>query len=302
MDISANGGRVRPTRDIGGVTMDLNGVEKIQVNAAGGADNITINDLTRTGVTQVAIDLSGPSGSGQGDGAADSVTVNGTAGRDSISVATIGASVVVNGLSAQVTIAGTEGANDSLVVSRGAGDDTINASALNAGQVKLTINGGAGDDIITASKGDDVVIGGQGSDKALLGAGNDTFVWNPGNGSDMVDGQAGNDTLQSKGANVAENIDISANAGHARLVRDIATITMDLDNVETINVQALGGADKITVNDLTGTDVNKVNIDLGGSSGGGDGSDDTIVINATSGDDVITVTNNNDVITVSGLR
>src|SRR5262244_2035132 len=280
MDISANGGRVRPTRDIGGVTMDLNGVEKIQVNAAGGADNITINDLTRTGVTQVAIDLSGPSGSGQGDGAADSVTVNGTAGGDSISVATSGASLVVSG---------------------GAGDDTINASALNAGQVKLTINGGAGDDIITASKGDDVVIGGQGSDKALLGAGNDTFVWNPGNGSDMVDGQAGNDTLQSKGANVAENIDISANAGHARLVRDIAAITMDLDNVETINVQALGGADKITVNDLTGTDVNKVNIDLGGSSGGGDGSDDTIVINATSGDDVITVTNNNDVITVSGL-
>jgi len=135
MDISANGGRVRLTRDIGGVTMDLNGVEKIQVNAAGGADNITINDLTRTGVTQVAIDLSGPSGSGQGDGAADSVTVNGTAGRDSISVATCGASVVVNGLSAQVTIAGTEGANDSLVVSGGAGDDTINASALNAGQV-----------------------------------------------------------------------------------------------------------------------------------------------------------------------
>ena len=76
---------------------------------------------------------------------------------------------------------------------------------------------------------------------------------------------------------------------------------MDLDNVETVNVRALGGADKITVNDLTGTDVNKVNIDLGGSTGGGDGSDDTIVINATSGDDVITITNNNGVITVSGL-
>src|SRR5262249_58010612 len=96
MDISANGGRVRPTRDIGGVTMDLNGVEKIQVNAAGGADNITINDLTRTGVTEVAIDLSGPSGSGQGDGAADSVTVNGTAGGGSISAATCRATALLN--------------------------------------------------------------------------------------------------------------------------------------------------------------------------------------------------------------
>jgi Ca2+-binding RTX toxin-like protein len=301
VDISANGQRVRFSRDIANITMDLNGVERIDFHALGGADNITVNDLTGTGVTQVAIDLSATPGSGQGDGAADSVTVNGTAGGDSISVATSGASVVVNGLSAQVTIAGAEGANDSLVISGGAGNDTINASALNAGQVKLTINGGAGDDTIIGSQGDDLVIGGQGSDKALLGAGDDTFVRNPGDGSDTVDGQAGNDTLQFNGANVAENIDISANGGHARLVRDIAGITMDLDNVETVNVRALGGEDKITVNDLTGTDVNKINIDLGQTGGGGDGAADTIVINATSGDDAITVTNNNGVVTVSGL-
>ena len=57
MDISANGGRVRLFRDVGNVTMDLNGVEHIQLNALGGADTITVNDLTGTGVTQVAIDL-----------------------------------------------------------------------------------------------------------------------------------------------------------------------------------------------------------------------------------------------------
>jgi Ca2+-binding RTX toxin-like protein len=301
MDISANGERVRLTRDIGAVTMDLNGIEKIQVNAAGGADNIAINDLNGTGVTQVAIDLSGPPGSGQGDGAADSVTVNGTAGDDTVTVATSGTGVVVNGLAAKVTLSGTEGALDSLTVNGLGGNDTINASALNAGQVKLTINGGAGDDTIIGSKGDDLVIGGQGSDKALLGAGNDTFVWNPGDGSDTVDGQAGTDTLQFNGANIDEKIDISANGGHASLTRDIANITMDLDNVETIDVNAKGGADTITVNDLTGTDVNKVNIDLGQTGGGGDGAVDTIVINATKGDDTITVTNNNGVITVSGL-
>jgi len=154
MDISANGQRVLLTRDIGNVTMDLNGIEQIQLNAAGGVDTITVNDLTGTDVKQVAIDLSAPAGSGQGDGAADSVTVNGTAGDDHITVASNGASVVVNGLLAKVTIAGAEAANDTLVVSGGAGNDTINASALNPGQINLTINGGAGNDTITGSAGD----------------------------------------------------------------------------------------------------------------------------------------------------
>ena len=45
-DISANGSRVRLTRDVGSVTMDLDGVEEIDLNALGGADTITVNDLT----------------------------------------------------------------------------------------------------------------------------------------------------------------------------------------------------------------------------------------------------------------
>jgi len=271
MDISANGERARLTRDIGNITMDLNGVEHIEVNARGGADTVTVNDLTGTDVKQVAIDLAGTPGSGQGDGAADSVTVNGTGGNDHITVASSGASVVVNGLAAQVTIAGAEPGKDSLVVNGAAGNDTINASALTAGQINLTINGDAGDDVITGSQGDDQVIGGQGSDTALLGAGNDTFIWNPGDGSDTVDGQAGNDTLQFNGAAIAEKIDVSANGGHARLTRDIGTVTMDLNGVEHIDVNALGGADTINVHDLSGTDVTVVNIDLESAPGSGVG-------------------------------
>ena len=297
MDISANGSRVRLFRDVANITMDLDGIENIQVNALGSPDTITVNDLTGTAAKQVNIDLSGTVGSGQGDGAADNVIVNGTAGDDTVTVASSGAGVVVNGLAAKVTLAGTEGALDSLTVNGLAGNDTINASALKAGQVNLTINSGAGDDRIIGSQGDDLVIGGQGSDTALLGAGNDTFVWNPGDGSDTVDGQAGSDTLMFNGANINEKIDISANGGHARLTRDVANITMDLDNVETVDVSTKGGVDTITVNDLSQTDVNKVNIDLGGA----DSASDTVVLNATNADDVITVTNNNGVVTVSGL-
>src|SRR5437899_336298 len=303
MDISANGQRVRLTRDIGNIGMDLNGVEHIQVNALGSADTITVNDPTGTDVKQVAIDLSAPAGSGQGDGAADSVTVNGTAGDDHITVASSGASVVVNGLAAKVTIAGAEGANDSLTVDGLAGNDTINASALNSGQINLTINGGAGNDTITGSRGNDVVIGGTGNDVALLGAGDDTFIWNPGDASDTVEGQAGTDTLRFNGANIDEKIDISANGSRARLTRDVGTVTMDLNGVEHIEVNARGSADTVTVNDLTGTGVNQVAIDLGAQPGspGGDGAVDTIVLNATNGNDAITIVNNNVDVTVSGL-
>jgi Ca2+-binding RTX toxin-like protein len=297
IDISANGGRSRFTRDVANITMDMDDVENIEFNALGGADTITVNDLTGTDVKQVNLDLSATAGSGQGDGAADTVNVNGTAGADSITVASSGASVVVNGLAAKVTIAGAEGANDSLVVNGGLGDDAINASGLNAGKVQLTINGGAGNDTITGSKGNDFVNGGTGNDVAFLGAGDDTFVWNPGDGSDIVEGQAGSDTLLFNGANINERMDISANGGRARFTRDVGNITMDLNDVETVDVQAKGGADTITVNDMTGTDVNKVKIDLGGP----DNAADTIVLNATNGDDVITVTNHNGVITVGGL-
>jgi Ca2+-binding RTX toxin-like protein len=299
--ISANGSRVRFSRDIASITMDLNGVEEVDFHALGGADNITVNDLTGTDLrfAGVKIDLEGVLGSGVADGALDSVTVSGGAGSETINVAAFNGGVLVSGTPAAVGIFHAD-ATDQLTVSGGAGNDTINASTLPAGTIALTLDGGAGNDTLIGSQGNDTIVGGTGNDVASLGAGNDTFVWNPGDGSDVVDGQAGSDTLRFNGADTAENIDISAAGGHARLVRDIG-VTMDLDNIETIDVHALGGEDKITVNDLTGTDVNKVNIDLGQTGGGGDGSADTIVINATGGNDTITVTNNNGVVTVSGL-
>jgi Ca2+-binding RTX toxin-like protein len=296
MDISANGGRVRLARDVGAIAMDLNGVEKIQLNAVGGADNITVNDLTGTGVTQVAIDLGATPGATYGDGSADTVTINGTQGNDVISVVKSGASLLVKGLAEQLTIANAE-AGDTLVINGLGGADTIDASSIKAGVVKFTFNGGDGDDVIKGSQGDDFVIGGRGNDTALLGAGNDTFAWNPGDGSDTVEGQAGSDTMLFNGANINEKIDIAANGGRVRFTRDVAAIMMDLNGVENIAFNALGGADTITVNDLTGTDVSQVNLDLGGN----DGAADTVVLNATSGDDVITVTSDNGVVTVTGL-
>ena len=141
--------------------------------------------------------------------------------------------------------------------------------------------------MLIGGDGNDTVIGGRGNDVAFLGDGNDTFIWNPGDGSDIVEGQAGTDTLVFNGANVNENIDISANGGRVRLFRDVGNVIMDLNGVEHIQLNALGGADTITVNDLTGTDVTQVAIDLAGrpGSGQGDGQADTVIVNGTAGDD-----------------
>jgi Ca2+-binding RTX toxin-like protein len=116
-----------------------------------------------------------------------------------------------------------------------------------------------------------------------------------------VEGQAGNDTLVFNGANANENIDIAANGSRVRLFRDVANITMDLNSVENIDLRTLGGTDTVTVEDLTGTNVQNVNLDLGLINGAPDGQPDTIVINGTAGNDVITVANNNGVVTISGL-
>ncbi len=303
MNIFANGGRAELTRDVGNIIMDLNGIETIQVNARGGADTIVVNDLTGTGVNQVANDLSAQPGRNGGDMAPDQVVLNATVGDDTIKIEGSGGDVTVRGLAADVTIKNAEGANDSLTVNGLGGNDTIDASALRAGSVNLLLNGGAGNDVLIGSAGNDTVIGGQGSDTALLGNGDDTFVWNPGDGSDTVEGQGGTDTLQFNGANVNENMDISANGSRVRMTRDVGNVAMDLNGIENINVAAAGGADNITVHDLTSTDVSQVAIDLAGQPGtvGGDGQIDTITIDGTSGDDVITLTDNNGVLTVSGL-
>src|SRR4029079_12500465 len=278
IDITANGTRVRFARDVANIVMDVNGVETINFTARGGLDTITVGDLKGTSVTQVNLDLSGTPGSGTGDGAIDHVTATGTAGNDQIQVVANGSSVSVLGLAAQIAITGAEGGavTDVLTVSGGDGSDTIDASAVPAGSIGLVLDGGAGNDTITGSKGADTLVGGDG---------NDTFIWNPGDGSDTVEGGAGTDTLLFNGSSIGESFDISANGTRARLSRNVGNVVMDLNGVEHIKLNALDGADTVTVNDLTGTGVTQVAIDLAFTAGGtgGDGLQDTVIINATNG-------------------
>src|SRR5262249_29949644 len=155
IDISANGSRVRFTRDIASITMDLNGVEAIDFNAKGGADTITVGNLSGTDVTEVNLDLAGTPGTGTGANAVDTVTVNGTNAADQIQIVGAGTSYTVAGLHAQVNVTGSEGALDQLVVQAQGGDDIVSAAGLPEGVTQLTIDGGTGNDSLTGSDGAD---------------------------------------------------------------------------------------------------------------------------------------------------
>jgi hypothetical protein len=385
IDISSNGSRVRFFRDVASVTMDLNGIEALDLSTLGSPDTVTVGDLTGTDLKNANIDLGSPAGSGSGDGAADTVIVNGTDGADNVNVSSAGGDVLVSGLSTDVQVAGAEAANDNVDVNTLGGDDTINTglglsgpAAVNidggsgtdtenysgtpfadtigiargnstgvavfgtagtpavatavenvdvqglggddtitgqngiAGLTQLTIDGGAGDDTIQGGDGDDTLIGGPGSDSviggrgadvALLGGGDDTFTWNPGDGSDTVEGQAGSDDLEFNGSNASEKIDLSANGSRVRLFRDVASVTMDLNGIEGLNLRTLDSPDTVTVNDLTGTDLKTANIDLSGSGtpGTGDGATDAVIVNGTAGPDRVRVIRSGAQVQMTGL-
>jgi Ca2+-binding RTX toxin-like protein len=169
---------------------------------------------------------------------------------------------------------------------------------LDGGRDNDTLLGGRGAETLKGGPGNDVADGNQGNDLALLGAGDDRFIWDPGDGSDTVEGQAGADTMTFNGSGVGETFDVSANGKRVRFTRDVGTIVMDLDGVEEIDTAALGGADALTVNDLSGTDVTELGTDLGATD---DGAADRIIAHGTNGADVITVAGSAGSASVLGL-
>ncbi len=123
MAANANFGRVSFTRNLGGIVMDLNDVEAIDVNALGGTDSVTVNDMSGTDLRRVNVDLAAALGGSTADGKADTVNVNGTKGDDSIAADANGNAVDVSGLAAFVRITHADPAKDTLVIDPVTGDD-----------------------------------------------------------------------------------------------------------------------------------------------------------------------------------
>src|SRR4051812_8944228 len=169
-------------------------------------------------------------------------------------------------------------------VTAGGGDDEVRIQGLPLDGV--TTDGGAGNDTLLGGPAADTLIGGSGNDLidgnigadvVALGSGNDTFQWDPGDGSDTVTGDAGTDSLNFNGSNIGEELSLVADGTHARFLRNVAAINMDLSTVEQVNVRTLGGADAMTVGDLAGTGVRAVAANLSGFDGNGDAAADRVV-------------------------
>jgi Ca2+-binding RTX toxin-like protein len=216
---------------------------------------------------------------------------------------------------------------DAIKVKLGDGNDLARIDdsngAFTGGARPTTIAGGGGNDTLLGAQnppagsavnqvetykggeGNDLVDGGRGNDIAYLGGGNDTFRWDPGEGNDVIEGQDGLDTMLFNGAGGTDNVTLSPDPGGNGLDFDRVQgpVHMDTNDVETVDFNALAGADTVLVKDLTGTDVTQTNLDLASALGGiaPDGALDIVDVNGTNGVDNISIQGNGSGADVTGL-
>jgi Ca2+-binding RTX toxin-like protein len=244
-----------------------------------------------------------------GSSASDVVSVAGTANADTVAAVADGTDVVVQGATPGVHLRLT--GVEQLDVDLAAGDDQFSAVGnlaalvaldIDGGDDKDTILGGNGADVLTGGPGDDFLDGNQGADTVALGDGANVFQWDPGDGNDTILGGSGADKLVFNGSSANEVYDLLAAADHVRLLRNVGNVVMDLDDIESINLRALGGTDTVTVNNLSGTELTEIHTDFAAFGGtAADGVIDEVIVNGTESDDAIAVVDDGSAVVVQGL-
>ncbi|HEX6022364.1 MAG TPA: calcium-binding protein [Solirubrobacter sp.] len=141
----------------------------------------------------------------------------------------------------------------SVVANMAGGNDTV---TLNVPDLAgATVDGGAGDDIITGtdgadtlsgSAGNDRITGFRGNDTVLGGDGSDLMIWNNGDNNDINDGGANNDETLITGA-AADDI--------LTVVQQGNTTRFDRTNLVPFNVQMVDGTvEKLSITPFAGND------------------------------------------------
>jgi hypothetical protein len=140
MSLNANENRAVLLRDIGGVRMDMDSVENLDLAALGGADTVTVDNMDGTDVGHANIDLSSQ---GTGDLQEDAVTVNGTNRADRVRVDADNGAVDISGLRTETRITGSE-PTDQLTVNSLGGNDRVNVSNAAKALIGVEVDLGAG--------------------------------------------------------------------------------------------------------------------------------------------------------------
>jgi hypothetical protein len=273
--------------------------------AGGGADRFVAGDVTGTVVNDIEANLGA-------DGRTDRVVVHGSEDRDFASVFGGGQfGTFVGGLASLVQLHGEDQVDEILIRGHG-GDDNLNAGGVPATAPRLTLEGDGGHDDLAGGNGDDVLLGDAGDDfaepnggddLALLGAGSDIARWDNGDGSDVVEGHDGHDVQLVIGSPEGEAMAATAEGRRVRFTRDLGGVSMALGGIEKLDTLALQGADALHVGDLSGTAMQQVEINVGGSLGGpaSDGAADRVTVDGTAGDDAMAVRGQGTTVDLTGL-
>ncbi|GAU86159.1 hemolysin-type calcium-binding region [Bosea sp. BIWAKO-01] len=161
---------------------------------------------------------------------------------------------------------------------------TAAANTLNGGANADIILGHGGADTLNGLGGTDLLVGGLGNDTVNGGAGNDEVLVRVGDGRDFIDGGANTDTVHIMGDASAETYRIYArvdaiaagitvlNANTEIVITrngtDSASVIAELDNIEEIVINGLGGGDTfIPIGSFAGTSLLTSTITIEGGSG-----------------------------------
>jgi Ca2+-binding RTX toxin-like protein len=292
LSIFAVADEVRYVRSSSGQMLRTHGVERVEFRSDGDGDTVVVQDLTGTGVTQVAIDLGWPSGT-TGNGKLDLVSAYGNAGNNVITTKLTAGTLSVAGLPTQLSIANADG--DRLGLNGDDGNDSINVAGIPTKVVsQFFLAGGNGDDTLRGSVAADNLDG---------GANNDLILWNYGDGSDTVIGGSGIDTLRLTGGTKDEQVLLGSILGQTQLIHGPDNAILTLQDTERVEIATLGGADVVVVQNLAGTGIASVVIDLATTAGGktADTKSDGVAFSGTTGGDNIVLSMLGTKVTVNGL-
>jgi len=250
-DFSPNGQRVRFTRNLGNIVLDIDDVESFELRALAGADTVIASALDGTALVDVTVQLAASGGTG--DGQADNIIINGTNGDDVVLMDSAGDGATVRGLAAALTITGAESANDRVTIELFGGDDVVDASGLATASIQLFAHGGPGDDILLGGAGADVLTGDD-NDDALIG----------GPGIDVLDGGVGDNVVLQDGNTIAtaivtifgtadaDSITISRDSEGNILSNGVPIPGATVANTAVIRIFGLAGDDQITLDEVNG--------------------------------------------------
>ena len=146
------------------------------------------------------------------------------------------------------------------------------------------ITGGAGIDTLNGLAGNDTIVGGVGNDIINGGGDDDLFIWNNGDSTDTNNGEAGNDRQLINGAAAADIANVTATGGVAVFTRtNLVPFSVNMTNIERLDLSPGEGDDQSTVGSLTGTAVTLVTFDGGAGNDRFDASGSSTPVSAQGG-------------------